>query len=719
MASVITVAGEQLFALKAQANEQLDIDTFIFANVPGQDPTADIDREETIPELAQQVHTQAVQQVGRINDNVVVYSTVLDSVTGAFDFNWVGLYSSVNDTLVAINHVPTITKTVTGGGESGNTLNRNFGIEYSGIAELTGITVDPETWQLDFTARLAGMDLLTQNLAKDLNGTDSFIDDGFKVEPRETANSFNVLAGVGYVNGLRIELENDEILIADSYPKNIYVDAYFDGDASSTWKPQHTLSITSNELEDYKDESGINHYVVKLATVLSVNEIKDERKDFRTNKLEVIPASMVSTEDGQTVQEELEILTLNSNKECTIFIPIGQSGCTRKEPRVSEFSTSSKLYTFNGGAQKDDDSAGQVNNTFAVKQSDMDYLVNYNENGEDKEGLAPGFSSQLIGSLSDVVYTWTAAQGSRHWRELKPGTGAWNAFCQALKQLTQIAQGNGYSNINYAFLLDHGESEADNIAPGGGENETPVTKEQYKALLTTWVTAIKKYLGYIIDTTTPPVTILLAPMLHPGLTTNPSFTHREVQQAQLEFCLSNANTHMITGKSQLPNKTDNIHLTGLGNRYLGEKAAQIYKRSLLGKNTSPIYMINAERDGKTVTVNCNEPNNNPIVIDEETVLDTAPFITGSKYGFEYYDSLGKINISNITVSNKTLTITLETTPNGFNEKLRCAQIQLTQATRAEEFKPRCSVRSSTGILTAKIDGTPLYNFMIPHYVEVN
>ena len=49
MASVITIAGEQLFAAKAQANEQLDIDTFIFANVPNQNPNAPINREEGIP----------------------------------------------------------------------------------------------------------------------------------------------------------------------------------------------------------------------------------------------------------------------------------------------------------------------------------------------------------------------------------------------------------------------------------------------------------------------------------------------------------------------------------------------------------------------------------------------------------------------------------------------------------------------------------------------
>ncbi|MDK2597894.1 phage tail protein [Pseudoalteromonas obscura] len=285
MASVITTAGEKLFTLKAQANEQLDIDTFIFANIPGQDVTAPISRDEAIPS-EHVVHQQIVQQVGRINDNVVVYSTVLDSLTGPFEFNWVGLYSSVNDVLVAINHVPTTPKTSTTAGAAGNTLNRNFGIEYSGIAELTGIDVAPETWQLDFTARLAGMDELTRNLAKDLNGVDSFIDDGFKVSMSGAANTFAVLPGVGYANGLRIELTETHMLIADAYPKFVYVDACFDADASSVWSPKVQLRITSEELTDNEDASGKMHYLVKLASITAENQVEDLRElfDFRDDR---------------------------------------------------------------------------------------------------------------------------------------------------------------------------------------------------------------------------------------------------------------------------------------------------------------------------------------------------------------------------------------------------------------------------------------------------
>lgn len=287
MASVITIAGEQLFAAKAQANEQLDIDTFIFANVPNQDPNAPINREEGIP-TAHIVYQQNVQQVGRINDNVVVYSTVLDSITGPFEFNWVGLYSSVNQKLVAINHVPTVSKTKTVEGAAGNTLNRNFGIEYSGIAELTGITVEPETWQLDFTARLSGMDLLTQQLAADMNGKDWFIDDGLKVVPRATVNTFSVTPGVGYVSGLRVELKQEHILIVQSYPQFVYVDAWFSGNANSTWSPQLAFTVTNTEMDDYIDPSGTQHYVYKLAVINAADDVEDLRtKDSLSEKIKL------------------------------------------------------------------------------------------------------------------------------------------------------------------------------------------------------------------------------------------------------------------------------------------------------------------------------------------------------------------------------------------------------------------------------------------------
>jgi hypothetical protein len=311
MAQVITIAGERLFALKAQNNEQLDVDTFIFANVPGQDPNATIDRNEGLPPVGQIVHQQIVQQVGRVNDNVVIYSTVLDSLTGPFDFNWVGLYSSVNQTLIAVSHIPSVSKTITVPGAAGNTLNRNFGIEYSGIADLTGITVNPETWQLDFTARLSGMDELTRQLAADMNGKDWFIGDGFKVVPRSTANTFKVMPGAGYVSGLRVELAADHILTLSSYPRFVYVDAWFDGTSESVWKGHTVFTVTDTEMDDYIDVNGRNHFLYKLATINGVSSIENHRKEKRT----------VNLADYSSLKDAIKAISESGG---TVYVPTGK-----------------------------------------------------------------------------------------------------------------------------------------------------------------------------------------------------------------------------------------------------------------------------------------------------------------------------------------------------------------------------------------------------------
>lgn len=258
----------------------------------------------------------------------MVYSTVLDSVTGPFEFNWVGLYSSVNNTLVAINHIPTTPKTVTADGVAGNTLNRNFGIEYSGIADLTGIDVAPETWQLDFTARLQGMDKLTQQLAADMNGKDWFIGDGFKVEPRETANTFRILPGVGYVSGLRVELENEHIFTVESYPQFVYVDAWFEGNANSEWSPSISFTLSDTEIDDYTDVSGIKHYVNKLAEVTAFDTVLDLRPDSESASKE-FATTTAETKATERQNELIGLKTIEGFEEELVGLDLAQTELIR------------------------------------------------------------------------------------------------------------------------------------------------------------------------------------------------------------------------------------------------------------------------------------------------------------------------------------------------------------------------------------------------------
>lgn len=319
MSQVVTNAGEALFAQKAQANEQLDIDTFIFAYVPGQDSQAPVDRSEGLPPTAQQVHTQPVQQVGRINNNTVVYSTVLNSLTGPFEFNWVGLYSSVNNTLVAISHVKSVNKTITELGNAGNTLNRNFAIEYSGISDITGITVAPETWQLDFSARLAGMDELTQNLAMDMNGRDWFIGDGFKVEPTANDDEFRVVPGVGYVHGMRVELEQDYVFTVQNYPQYVYVDVWYESEADSKWGTKLIIKTSStNNLNDFSMEERFTALIAKLITFDAVDDLradkglKQELNEHIEKEFNAHLSSSIQVRSGLSLKEDIENKELSS-----------------------------------------------------------------------------------------------------------------------------------------------------------------------------------------------------------------------------------------------------------------------------------------------------------------------------------------------------------------------------------------------------------------------
>lgn len=107
MGASITLAGESLIAQKLGTQQRLDVVRFIFANVPGLDPNAPVNRAAAKPPAAQIVHTYAIpeQNTGYVNPNQVVYSSMLGSDVGDFDWNWIGLETAEN-VLLAVAYVP-------------------------------------------------------------------------------------------------------------------------------------------------------------------------------------------------------------------------------------------------------------------------------------------------------------------------------------------------------------------------------------------------------------------------------------------------------------------------------------------------------------------------------------------------------------------------------------------------------------------------------------
>lgn len=272
MSSAITNAGEALIALKQNQEAALVIDTFILANVAGVDPAAAVDRTEGMPDAGDIVHEYTIPAEGKgyINPNQVVYSMLLTSDIGDFDFNWIGLYSSADDVVVAIAYLPTLSKWKTAHPTMGNALTRNFMLEYSGIQDVTQITVDADTWQIDFTARMKGIDERERLSNFDIYGGACFFGDGFLVIDD---GAFKLQPGLGYVEGIRI-VQSAEQELAPALPVEVFLDVALQPQGSDRVA---VAQVVYADPGDYVDGTNDNHYGQKIAEIAADRTITDFR----------------------------------------------------------------------------------------------------------------------------------------------------------------------------------------------------------------------------------------------------------------------------------------------------------------------------------------------------------------------------------------------------------------------------------------------------------
>ncbi|EJU9639040.1 phage tail protein [Escherichia coli] len=177
--TAITLAFENWKAQQGATGEPVLLDEFVFASVPDLNPDTPVDRNEALPPTAQIVHRQSVTRTGVVNENGVVYSVVLGADVGDFSFNWIGLLNKASGTLAMIVHAPSQQKLKTKEGQQGNVLTRSFLMEYNGAQTETGINTPAETWQIDFTARMAGMDERQRLENMDIYGAAAFFGNGY------------------------------------------------------------------------------------------------------------------------------------------------------------------------------------------------------------------------------------------------------------------------------------------------------------------------------------------------------------------------------------------------------------------------------------------------------------------------------------------------------------------------------------------------------------
>ncbi|WP_350360486.1 phage tail-collar fiber domain-containing protein [Enterobacter hormaechei] len=271
--AVITKAFTEWKAQQAINNQPVTLDEYIFAYIPDLDVNKPIDNTETTPPADKIVHRQAVSKSGVINGDSVVYSVTLGADVGDFDFNWIGLANKAAGTLAMIIHAPTQRKIKNASGQQGNVLVRSMLMEYSGAQAATNITTPAETWQIDFTARLASMDERQRLENIDLYGAAAFFGTGYLVA--KSGTQYFVTKGAGYVAGLRTELAANQNITVSTKPVKVWLDVSWAGTLTSTWAVKSKITVAAN-LSDYV-ESGVRHFVFALANIDASGNITDLR----------------------------------------------------------------------------------------------------------------------------------------------------------------------------------------------------------------------------------------------------------------------------------------------------------------------------------------------------------------------------------------------------------------------------------------------------------
>tara|TARA_R110002049_G_scaffold309307_2_gene521020 strand:+ start:15787 stop:18456 length:2670 start_codon:yes stop_codon:yes gene_type:complete len=271
---VITNAGEYLITQQQQAGEPLIIDQMILANITGLDSNTVPSREQSMPAPEDVKIIKPITKDGLLNTNTVVYSTVFPSTDGTFDFNYMGLYSSAHDVIVAVAYVPLQTKIKTVGTDVGNVITKNFAIEFNAAADITGINISAESWQIDYTARLLSMDKHQRDLVKNIYGPSTFLNDAFKV--KFETDKYYLTAGKAILGGINFDLEADLEIVPGALPQTVWLDVYQETSMMGVLNKHDVVFNDGTVLADYVVGS-VEHTLVKLGVVNSSVDIVDER----------------------------------------------------------------------------------------------------------------------------------------------------------------------------------------------------------------------------------------------------------------------------------------------------------------------------------------------------------------------------------------------------------------------------------------------------------
>ncbi|WP_455826676.1 phage tail-collar fiber domain-containing protein [Pseudomonas graminis] len=273
MAASITLAGQSLIAQKQAAGQVLTVARFILANVPGLDVNAPVNRAGLKPPSGQIVYTSPVTQTGYVNPNQVVYSLMMGTDIGDFDFNWIGLETSDN-VLLSVAYVPLQQKRKNILPEQiGNNVTRNFMLVFDGAQQLTAITIDASTWQFDYTARMKGIDERERLSNRDMFGRACFF--GTALQMTKVGSVYQLKPGLAYIEGVRLERATATPVTVPAVPSKAWLDVVLQREQSDV---VGTFQVVFGaDKADYTDSVGARHYLVPLAELPTSSTVTDLR----------------------------------------------------------------------------------------------------------------------------------------------------------------------------------------------------------------------------------------------------------------------------------------------------------------------------------------------------------------------------------------------------------------------------------------------------------
>ncbi|MNE60002.1 Tail fiber protein [compost metagenome] len=201
----------------------------------------------------------------------------MDTTVGDFSFNAMYLINKATGIvgMIVFKGREEKVKTDASTNTTGNSMVKSMLMEYDRAADATMTNVAAGTWQIDYSARLNGMEEEQRQHALQLFGHHSFIDDGFQLI--EQSGIYKVMPGKAIVGGLYLHLEKAQTVYPGAKPVGVWVDAFRAGTLLSAWENRFSLVTSVSDLNDYQDQSGYLHSVAKIATIGADGSITDPR----------------------------------------------------------------------------------------------------------------------------------------------------------------------------------------------------------------------------------------------------------------------------------------------------------------------------------------------------------------------------------------------------------------------------------------------------------